>query len=101
MNFVENNVNSELLNIVNKHKKKALDNNTQIKKRRNYNNNLNTYLKIYILFHIICFIVSIWLYFRCNKDLNPLNLLGALLFSPIYIIYMVLQSDFKKRCNFK
>jgi hypothetical protein len=93
-----NNIEEMLKNKIAQHKKQKADNNAKLTNRNKVEKNIN-YLHIYTYFHIFCFIISIWLYFRCNTDLNPINLLGALLFSPIYIIYMLLQPNFRERCN--
>jgi hypothetical protein len=83
---------------INQHKKKKAQNKEILLQKNKEVKPINC-LHLYIYFHLLCFIISIWLYFRCNTTLNPLNLLSALLFSPIYIIYMVLQPNFKERCN--
>ena len=66
------------------------ENNKENKKFNNFRPGmcgLRQYYQMYSVFHAIVGLFALYLSFRCNRGINPLDLLFALLCPVLYIIY--------------
>ncbi len=73
-----------------------------LNKKENYDNSSydsnNSYDPLFSLVAWIIFLFAIYLSFRCNNGFSVWGILGAIFFSPIYIIYKLTSTP--KMCNF-